>query len=191
MTVATENPEDRELIQRVYDFGQGHVFRFWDELNDASRQKLLNQLKTIDFQLLAELYEDLIKSSPAESFEEQLEPAEFTRLPQTQEEMAAFEKAKQVGEEALRRGRVAAFQVAGGQGSRLGFDGPKGMFPITPIKNKSLFQHYAEYLQALGKRYDVIVPWYIMTSETNHQPTVDFFESQNYFNLNPGDVFFF
>lgn len=119
------------------------------------------------------------------------EPAEFTPLPETPEEISLFCQARGIGEKALRDGRVAAFLVAGGQGTRLGFDGPKGKFPVSPVKNKTLFQLHSEKILALSKKYDVIIPWYIMTSETNHQETVDFFVAHDYFGLNSKNVMFF
>jgi UDP-N-acetylglucosamine/UDP-N-acetylgalactosamine diphosphorylase len=86
---------------------------------------------------------------------------------------------------------VAAFLVAGGQGTRLGYSGPKGKFRISPIKEKSLFQLHAEKILAMSRKYRANIPWYIMTSDTNHQETVDFFETCEYFGLNPKDVVFF
>jgi len=91
----------------------------------------------------------------------------------------------------LAAGQVAAFLVAGGQGTRLGYDGPKGQFPVTPIKQKPLFQVFAEQLLAHGRDAGKAVPWYLMTSEVNDAPTRAFFEANHHFGLNPKDVFFF
>src|SRR5439155_11433697 len=71
------------------------------------------------------------------------------------------------GYELVRGGKVAAFLVAGGQGTRLGYDGPKGEFPVTPIKNKPLFQVFAEQLLSWRRDAGKPVPRYIMTSDAN------------------------
>jgi UDP-N-acetylglucosamine/UDP-N-acetylgalactosamine diphosphorylase len=83
---------------------------------------------------------------------------------------------------------VAAFVVAGGQGTRLGFDGPKGAFPIGPVSRRALFQLHAEKLRALSRRYSRSIPWYIMTSESNHRATADFLRAGEFFRLAEEDV---
>jgi len=120
-----------------------------------------------------------------------LEPADFIPLPKIPEEKQAWRRAREIGEDALRGGRVAAFLVAGGQGSRLGFDGPKGKFAISPLRGKTLFQLHAEKILALGRKYGRTIPWYIMTSKTNHKETVDFFKSNDFFGLESDHVSFF
>jgi UDP-N-acetylglucosamine/UDP-N-acetylgalactosamine diphosphorylase len=191
MLITADNREDQEIIKRVYDAGQEQVFRYWPELNAISRQKLLAQLLDIDFQQLTELYQRFIKNPQPPDVRGRLEPADFIPLPQSSSEYQTFERAKLVGETTLRKGRVAAFVVAGGQATRLGFNGPKGAFPISPIKEKSFFQLFAEQIVALSKKYHSVIPWYIMTSKTNHCATVDFFEAKNFFGLNREDVMFF
>ncbi|MFQ5772157.1 MAG: UTP--glucose-1-phosphate uridylyltransferase, partial [bacterium] len=181
----------QEIINRVVKAGQEQVFRFWNELDAASRKKLLLQLKEVNFSLLSELYQKFIQKTTGSKIQAKLEPADFINIPKTSAEIASFQKAKEIGESALREGRVAAFLVAGGQGTRLGYDGPKGMFPFTPIKKKSLFQLYGEKIKASSKKYGVSIPWYIMTSETNHQQSIDFFESHAYFGLQARNVKFF
>src|SRR6185369_14856312 len=95
------------------------------------------------------------------------------------------------GEELLRGGKIAAFLVAGGQGTRLGYEGPKGEFPVTPIKHKPLFQVFAEQIRAHARDGGHAIPWAIMTSDINDGPTRDFFKKNNYFGLDPKDVIFF
>jgi UDP-N-acetylglucosamine/UDP-N-acetylgalactosamine diphosphorylase len=91
----------------------------------------------------------------------------------------------------LREGKVAAFTVAGGQGSRLGWDGPKGTFPATPIRKLPLFGCFAEYIQNIEQRYATTVPWYIMTSAANDGQTRAAFEENDYFGLDPNQIMFF
>src|SRR5207248_7489660 len=95
------------------------------------------------------------------------------------------------GHRLLKEGKVAAFLVAGGQGTRLGYDGPKGEYSVTPIKKKPLFQVFAEQLLAHSRRAGQTIPWYIMTSNINDAPTRAFFEKHNYFGYPREDVFFF
>src|SRR5205814_5392954 len=95
------------------------------------------------------------------------------------------------GNEMLRQGRIGAFVVAGGQGTRLGYDGPKGEFPITPVKNKPLFQVFAEQLLAYSRDAGKPISWYVMTSEVNDAQTRDFFKKHNFFGHSPDNVVFF
>jgi UDP-N-acetylglucosamine/UDP-N-acetylgalactosamine diphosphorylase len=122
---------------------------------------------------------------------EGLEPAPYEPLPEKGGDAAAWAAAKNAGEEALRAGRVAAFTVAGGQGTRLGYDGPKGTYPVTPVKQKTLFQVFAEKVHAAGERYGKPLHWFIMTSHQNHEATEGFFRENQYFGLEAGRVHFF
>jgi UDP-N-acetylglucosamine/UDP-N-acetylgalactosamine diphosphorylase len=81
--------------------------------------------------------------------------------------------------------------VAGGQGTRLGYDGPKGTYPVTPLKNKTLFQVFAEKILAAGLRYGKPIHWFIMTSHANHAATEKFFRDNNHFGLAPSRVHLF
>ncbi len=181
----------RTLKRKFEEAGQGHVFRFWDELDEKARQQFLEQLKKIDLNLVTRLVHDFVRNPQKAKFQGKLEPAEVIPIPQTPEQQREAEKAQQMGEAVLRAGKVGLILVAGGQGSRLGFSGPKGAFPITPIKNKSLFQWHAEKIRAIENRYGVTLPWYIMTSESNNAPTQSFFKENRYFGLQPGQIFFF
>ena len=172
------------------EYGQRHVFRFWKELNSEERSSLLYQLQRIDFKLM-----DLLArqpSTPAGGSEEAvLSPAPILRIPRTKEEKEEEAQARAKGEELLREGRVAAFVVAGGQGTRLGFEGPKGAFEIGPLTRRTLFQHHAEKILATSRRYGSPIPWLVMTSEANHEATLRFFHERGFFGLTEGDVRFF
>ena len=120
-----------------------------------------------------------------------LVPAPYEKLPQNGGNAGNWAKARSTGEAALRAGRVAAFTVAGGQGTRLGYDGPKGTFVITPIKGKSLFQVFAEKIAAAGRRYGRPLHWFIMTSHANHEQTEAFFVEKKFFGLDRARVHFF
>ena len=181
----------RTLKEKFEAAGQGHVFRFWDELDEEARQRFLKQLEKIDLDLVTQLVRDFVKNPQKAKFRGKLEPAEVIPIPRTPAQREEAEKARQAGETVLRAGKVGLILVAGGQGSRLGFPGPKGAFPITPVRNKSLFQWHAEKIRAIEKRYGVTLPWYIMTSESNHAQTQAFFEENDYFGLQREQVFFF
>ena len=180
-----------ELINKAHQANQGHIFRFWDELSDTDKEKLLEQVKSIDFELLHDLAEKYITNSERGNFNAKLEPAEILAVPKTKEQLEQAEQAKQVGENLLKQGKVAAVLVAGGQGTRLGYDGPKGKFAAAPISKKSLFQLHAEKIKALGIKYGQPIPWFIMTSEANDGATREYFKNNNYFGLGQNNVFFF
>ena len=172
--------------------GQGQVFRFFDELDEESRERLLRQASDVDLAEVTSLVETHLRGGgPRADDLSGLEPAPFEPLPSNGGDPALWAKARETGEAALADGRVAAFTVAGGQGTRLGFDGPKGTFPVTPVSGKTLFQVFAEKIARTGERYGVTVPWFIMTSAANHEATVAAFEAADYFGLGRESVRFF
>ena len=171
--------------------GQSHVLAWWDSLDDDSRSHLLSEIESISWDVVTPLIESHVLNKPAEARLDCLEPAPvFPRIPDGNE-ASKYEQARSIGEKLISTGKVAAFTVAGGQGTRLGFDGPKGAMPITPLRDKTLFQVFAEMIQAFHARHDVIIPWYIMTSPSNHQHTVGFFEDHDFFGLSKNDVVLF
>ncbi|MBI3833534.1 MAG: UDPGP type 1 family protein [Planctomycetes bacterium] len=111
--------------------------------------------------------------------------------PTSPEIKARCAEAKAVGADQIAKGKVAAFTVAGGQGTRLGVDGPKGCVVVTPIVSKSLFQLFAEMVLAARRKYQALIPWYIMTNVENHTQTVSFFDDHKYFGLPREDIMFF
>jgi UDP-N-acetylglucosamine/UDP-N-acetylgalactosamine diphosphorylase len=177
----------QKIIEQVYRNDQSHIFRFWESLTDSQKNNLLKQTSQIDFNLLSELTKLALQGAQGQQKELLLEPADFISIEERKEKDHV---ANSVGEEHLKAGKVAAFLVAGGQGTRLGYSGPKGMFPVTTVKKKSLFQLHAEKLAAVGYRYGVRIPWYIMTSQTNNDQTVQFFKENKFFDLETTDIFF-
>ncbi len=180
------------LIEEFERAGQGHVFAFYNELAPAARQALLAEATEIDLAEVAELTRTLLAKGASTGLDlVGLAPAPYERRPENGGDSSAWASAKMAGEAALRAGRVAAFTVAGGQGTRLGYDGPKGTFPVTPIKRKTLFQVFAEKIRAAGVRYGRPLHWFIMTSHANHVATETFFKDHGYFGLAPTQVHFF
>lgn len=180
------------LRTQFEEAGQGHVFRFFDDLSPDQQAQLLQQAGDIDLAELDELVQTLVLAEKSGSLSlDDVEPAPFIPLPTNGGEQTEWDAAFAKGEEALKAGRVAAFTVAGGQGTRLGFDGPKGTFPVTPVTKKTLFQVFAEKILASSRHYGKPIPWFIMTSVINHEATVAFFEEHDFFGLDPKDVTFF
>ena len=188
-----ESVADRQqrLQQVCREQGQEHVFTFWDQLNDAQRESLLDELDSLDFEEVSRLIQQHVKSQNEEVQLPHLEPAPYIRLPETEAEVQEHAKAREHGETLIREGCVAAFLVAGGQGTRLGYDGPKGCFPIGQISKKTLFQLFAEKILATRQRYEASIPWYIMTSRDNDEVTRYFFREHHFFGLPQADVIFF
>ncbi len=180
-----------DLIDTFKRAGQGHVFAFYPQLDAASQQRLLDEAAEIDLGELDHLTRTLLAKGTAAVDLTGLEPAPYEMLPENGGKAADWAVAKVAGEEALRAGRVAVFTVAGGQGTRLGYDGPKGTYPVTPLKKKTLFQVFAEKIQAAGRRYGKPLHWFIMTSHANHAATEGFFKENAYFGLDAQRVHFF
>ena len=165
--------------------GQEHVLAYWKKLSKTERAELLEQIAKIDPKSLRQCQEALRKGGTVADNSKGVAPkvAELKG--------AALRKAIAAGEKELRAGKVAALLVAGGQGSRLGYDGPKGCYSIGPITGAPLFHFHARKILARSIRYGAAIPFYVMTSEANNAATVKCFEENDYFGLNPDDVFFF
>lgn len=166
--------------------GQGHVLRFWDTLDAVAQEALLAQIETLDFAAIGRMKAMLDDAGTPAAAAGAFEPA-----PVEVPEGDALAACVATGEELLRAGKVAALLVAGGQGSRLGYEGPKGAYPIGPITNRSLFWFHARKILGLDRTYNTHVPFYIMTSDTNDAATRAHFEENDYFGLPREDVFFF
>ena len=180
------------ILEVFKQAGQGHVFAFHSQLTPDAQRRLEAQAAEIDLKEIDRLTRTLLAKQGAAALDlSGLEPAPYEALPENGGNAGAWQAAKAAGEEALRAGRVAAFTVAGGQGTRLGYDGPKGTFPVTPIKAKTLFQVFAEKIRAAGLRYGRSIPWFIMTSHQNHEATESFFADHRYFGLDRARVHFF
>ena len=180
-----------DLRATFTSLGQAGVFRFFDSLDEAEKSKLLAQLAAIDTANLKSLVAGYVTGKPHIELPKEIKPVDaYPRTPDAARK-DLYAKAMTRGEQLLKEGKIAAFLVAGGQGTRLGYDGPKGEFPVTPIKNKPLFQLFAEQLLAHSRRAGKSIPWYLMTSDANDARTRAFFEQNHYFGYPKEDVFFF
>ena len=179
-----------EATRILAENDQSHVLAFWDRLDEPGRARLLDQVARIDFAAVRRLRETLrdalAAKGAAPAAAAPMEPAPVRVL-----DGAARAAAAAAGEAELRAGRVGAMVVAGGQGSRLGFDGPKGCYPIGPVSGEPLFFFHARKILALREKYGAPVPFYVMTSETNDADTRAFFREHGFFGLPEEDVFFF
>ena len=179
-----------ELRDRCEAAGQGHLLRFWDELGKESQARLVWQIQSLDFELLREL-RGLLDAAPAQAEAPRLEPPEVFPLERDSESEREAREATARGEELFAAGKVGFLTVAGGQGSRLGFEGPKGAFGVGPVSDVTLFEWHAARIHAARERYGVSAPWYLMTSASNDAATRAFFELQDHFGLDPADIDFF
>lgn len=173
-----------QLRDHLRQHGQEHVLAWWDDLTPSERQSLLNHLHALELDQLRRLYEQRANTCAVPDAH-RIQPAPMIRLD------GDTESARRLGEELLSGGKVAVLCVAGGQGSRLGFEQPKGMYPVGPISGKSLFQIHAEKVLALRRRHGRPIPFLVMTSDATHADTVAFFREHHHFGLPAGEVLFF
>ena len=172
--------------------GQDQLLRFWGRLDAKTRKALLAQIAGIDFKELARCKAMLLGQGTASTGAQKGGRAVSPTAPKVAElKGRALASAIAAGAKELTAGRVAVLLVAGGQGSRLGFEGPKGAYPIGPITDKPLFHFHARKVLAKSRRYGKPVPFYIMTSEANYEATVACFKENGWFGLDRKDVFFF
>ncbi len=171
---------------------QGHLLRFRGQLDQSAGKILISQINSLDMPKIELWADKYIKNEYNEPLPDKFKAADYYPAnPQDGKTKDKFSKAKQLGQELISSGKVGAFVVAGGQGTRLGFDGPKGNYPVSPIKNKTLFQIFAETIKEVSKKYNTTCPWYIMTSPLNDAATKQIFEQNDYFGLKKANVFIF
>jgi UDP-N-acetylglucosamine/UDP-N-acetylgalactosamine diphosphorylase len=173
---------ESELRADFERHGQGHILPHLGALEGTRRATLLAQLDSVDLALVARLVKG---GEDAKTDYAAVKPAPYIALG------SPAGAARAHGESLLRAGKVAVFTVAGGQGTRLGWKGPKGTFPATVVTGKPLFRVFAEQIAAAEKRYGRSLPWYIMTSPLNSADTRAFFRDNNWFGRNPADTFLF
>lgn len=189
-------PAPAELVEKLKAFSQEHVVSFWDELSAEGQEKLASQIANVDFEQLATLYGGDDEHVDWAEVARRSEPPVAMRLSERESGTGGGlgvspEEATKSGKAALDAGQVGVLLVAGGQGSRLGFDHPKGMYPIGPVSKKTLLQIHLEKAVALAKRHGKGVPVYLMTSPVTHEEQVTFLEENNRFGLAEEDLYIF
>lgn len=171
----------------VKKFNQEHLLNGFENLDDKKKELLLEQILNIDFELINSLYINTKKDM--NSNDDKIEPMDYLDKYKLNEEYKYYEN---IGKQAIKNGKLAAVTMAGGQGTRLGHNGPKGTYDIGLDSHKSLFELLSESLKEEGKKYEVTVPWFIMTSRENNEETLNFFEKNKYFGYKKDkDIFFF
>ncbi len=174
-----------ELNQQLTAAGQRHLLRFWSRLDEAGRERLAGEIMAIDWEQVSRMRQR-IDENDAETGAQDVTPAPVAHI-DADEAQCSHEE----GLNALAAGKIAVLLVAGGQGSRLGFDGPKGVFPVGPVSGASLFEIHARKVLAWESKCGCRIPFLVMTSRANDAETRVFFERKNYFGLAPERVWFF
>jgi UDP-N-acetylglucosamine/UDP-N-acetylgalactosamine diphosphorylase len=178
------------LETQLAKFGQEQVLRFWDELNPSQQQVLAQEIQQVDLKQLAALVAGEDTSPDFKGLAANAKAPPAVRADGTGSAWS-LESATQLGEQALREGRLAMILVAGGQGTRLGFDQPKSLFRIGPLSSRNLLEMHENRLSAIAKHYGVSIPLYIMTSPVTHRDTIDFLEANNWLGRSREDLHVF
>lgn len=173
-----------EMKEKLEKYGQEHVIQAYNRADEKTKEILLNQVERIDFEQLRELFEMTQKDIKFEDFKIEPLPYVDSNKLSEEEKNIYFE----VGKKIIKEGKLAVVTMAGGQGTRLGHNGPKGTFDIGLSSHKSLFEILTDYLKETCIKYEVTIPWYLMTSKDNNQDTVKFFEEHQYFNYPKGGI---
>ena len=185
---------DIKAAKKILDqHNQSHLLKFYDGLDDEHRKLLLKQIENLDFDALDKLIEQYVINPTPTEIPSKMEPPEV--IPAVcgsadEASLALHTEARKRGEELLAAGKVAAFTVAGGQGTRLGYEGPKGCFDVTPVVKKSLFRLFAEQIRTAAMRHGKTIPWYILTSPVNDTATQAYFRQNDFWGFDPKDVIF-
>ena len=181
----SNNIQEIEPILRKYN--QEHLIKHYETLDENHKKQLIQQIKSIDFSLIDNLYKNTKKEE--KNNQDEITPIEYLDKYKLNDEYKYYEN---IGKKAIKEGKLAAVTMAGGQGTRLGHDGPKGTYDIGLDSHKSLFELLCDSLKEEGKKYGVTIPWFIMTSKENNKATVEFFEKHKYFGYQKDkNIFFF
>lgn len=181
----------QQLRRKLATYRQEHLLDHWERLSPSERAGLEAAIEQLDLDLCRRLAQTHVRAVPEVKLPEAIRPPRV--LPRVPDDQHAelYRRAVDEGERAVRDGRVCVLTVAGGMGTRLAFDGPKGAFPVSPVRDASLFQLFAEQIRGVGRRFGHRPLWYVMTSTLNHDQTVACFEEADYFGLSSEGVRFF
>jgi UDP-N-acetylglucosamine/UDP-N-acetylgalactosamine diphosphorylase len=176
-----------ELLDRLAPFGQQHVVAFWDELHEGQRRRLAAEIESLDLRKIDALHRGHHEPEDWAGLARRAMAPPAIRLHDPVRAVSPQE-AHDRGRQALAVGQVGVILVAGGQGTRLGFDDPKGMFSVGPVSGASLFQILFEKILARSRAAGPRIPLYLMTSPATHQPTLDYLRANENFGLGEEDV---
>ena len=173
----------QEAYSKLEKYGQLHVLKYYDELDEAARAELLQQVEETDFSVLR-----YIQHRDAALEKKEIAPIAAMELDEIERRKDEF---TQIGLDAIRQGKVAAVLLAGGMGTRLGSDDPKCMYDIGITHPVYIMQRLVENLMDVVRAAGVPVPFFIMTSDKNHEKTVSFMKKMDYFGYDPSMIWFF
>ena len=173
----------QEAYDKLANYGQQHVLQYYEELSRQEQEQLLLQIEQTDFDVLS-----LCKKKETLNPRGEITPIGVMQLPEIE---AKKEEYTTTGLEAIRAGKVGAVLLAGGMGTRLGSDAPKGVYNIGLTKEIFIFQRLIENLLELVNQAGAWIPLYVMTSDKNHETTAAFFKEKEYFGYNADYVTFF
>ena len=175
-----------EIERKIKRYNQEHLINYYNNIKDENlKLKFENQLENIDYELIDSLYRKT--TLPAKEEDADIEPIDYWDKERLGGKYDFYEN---IGIEAIKAGKLAAVTMAGGRGTRLGHDGPKGTYAIGLDSHKSLFELLCDGLKEASKKYDVQIPWFIMTSEENNEETIEFFKKNRYFGYEKNVHFF-
>lgn len=176
-----------KALNIIKKYNQEHLLNNFENLSSEKKEILLNQILNIDFDQINNLYES---TKHEVSFaNDVIEPIDYVDKSSISQEK--LEKYNKLGEDKIKQGKYSVVTMAGGQGTRLGHNGPKGTFMLGLNPDKSIFQVLTESLKEKNQKYGVTIPWYIMTSRENNEQTENFFKENNYFGYDPTSIIFF
>lgn len=175
--------KENELLNVLKEHGQEHIFEAYQKLDDKGKEKLAAQIERIDWSIV-----EMAGHKELSQERGKLEPLSALEVTQIEENKAKYEE---IGLGAIRAGKVGAVLLAGGQGTRLGSDGPKGKYNIGLTKEIYIFERLIRNLMDVTDKAGCFVPLYVMTSDKNHDETTAFFEEKNYFDYPKDFVKFF
>lgn len=174
---------EKELSSVLEEHGQGHIFEAYQKLDEEGKKKLAGQVERIDWSIVAMAEHEELKQERGK-----LEPLSALEVSEIEKNKAQYEA---IGIDAIKAGKVGAVLLAGGQGTRLGSDGPKGKYNIGLTKDVFIFECLIRNLLDVTDKAGCFVPLYVMTSDKNHEETVSFFAEKNYFGYPEEFVKFF
>ncbi len=176
-----------ELLKK---YNQEHILNYLDMVDEEKKNNLISQIEELNFEQLENLYEISNRDNTKAIKGIIIEHIPFVDKYKLEKDRKEY--LTKIGEDIIKNNKYAVVTMAGGQGTRLGHDGPKGTFKLeVKPKAKYLFEILAENLLRENKKYNVVIPWYIMTSTENNEKTVSFFEEHNYFGYPKDSVRFF
>ena len=167
-------------MEKLKKYGQEHVLKYYDELLDEQRNTLIEQIDRTDFTVIGQAAETGKRGTTA--------PIKAMTIPEIDMGRERFER---IGMEAVKAGKLGAVLLAGGMGTRLGSDAPKGMYDIGISKPVYIFQRLIENLMKVVEKAGNYIQLFVMTSEKNHDATVGFFKEHDYFGYDKDYIAFF